>query len=154
VRPKQVLVLLAVLVVGIGSGFLLGRGGSAAPDVAQAAAQQPAAQASSEPSSPTRTVLLTVDDPGNPGYDVVLGVVDFPAGADTGNHNHPGIEVGYILEGRLEMRHEGRAPEILTAGGSFHNNAPHSAMNVGSEPAKLVAVWIVEKGKPMAEPVP
>jgi len=93
-------------------------------------------------------------DPANPEYEVVLGVVDFPPGADTGRHDHPGIEVGYILEGTLEMSHDGRVMELLPAGSSFHNDAPHRAVNPGSTPARLVAVWIVRKGMPMAEPVP
>jgi hypothetical protein len=44
---------------------------------------------------------------------------------------------------------------MLKAGDSFRN-APgvHNAKNTGTTPVKILAVYLVEKGKPLAEPVP
>ena len=43
-----------------------------------------------------------------------------------------------------------------TAGESFKNDSGgvHNAMNKGSKPVKILAVYLVEKGKPLAESVP
>jgi quercetin dioxygenase-like cupin family protein len=151
-------------VLAIGVGFALGRlggGGDAivaaetAPAIEGVASGEAAGVGgASPPQAISRTILMTVDDPAGPAHEVVMGVAEIPAGASSGMHTHPGIEVGYILEGTLVLHHEGREPETLSVGDSFHNDAPHDAINASDRPVRILAVWIVEKGKPMSEPVP
>jgi quercetin dioxygenase-like cupin family protein len=102
-----------------------------------------------------RTILLTTDAPSSSAYQVVQGVAEIPAGMSAGRHRHYGIEVGYVLQGSVELEHEGEPNRKLSAGEGFLN-APgiHNAKNTGKGPVKILAVYIVEKGKPLAEPVP
>jgi quercetin dioxygenase-like cupin family protein len=102
-----------------------------------------------------RTILLTTDSPANPAYQVVMGLAEIPPGASAGKHRHYGIEVGYVLEGTVELEHAGQPTLKLSAGEAFKNEAGvHNAKNTGKGPVKILAVYIVEKGKPLAEPVP
>src|SRR3982751_6819635 len=80
---------------------------------------------------------------------------EFAPGAAAGKHTHPGEELGYILEGTLEIAIDGQPPRTLKAGDTFFVPAgvAHDGKNVGSGPAKVLATYIVEKGKPVATPV-
>lgn len=86
--------------------------------------------------------------------EAVIVRVDLDAGALAGKHTHPGEEIAYILEGEAEMLIDGEAPRIVKAGESFVIPAgkAHDARNTGTVPLKLVGVYIVEKGKPLASP--
>ena len=102
-----------------------------------------------------RTILLRRDEPGSPTHEAVMGVAEIAPGAMAGKHRHPGIEIGYVLEGSVTLEHEGESPRVLKAGDSFNNGAGvHNARNTGKTPVKILAVYLVEKGKPIAEPVP
>jgi quercetin dioxygenase-like cupin family protein len=101
-----------------------------------------------------RTILLRTDDPGCGAYEAVLGIAELPPGSSSGKHRHPGVEIGYVLEGSIVLEHEGRPTATLKTGDSVKNDGVHSATNSGSQTAKVLAVYIVEKGKPVAEPVP
>lgn len=100
-----------------------------------------------------RTVLQQADL-SSPGREVVQAVADFEPRATPGRHTHPGEEIGYVLEGTFLVEQEGKAPVTLTAGGSFLIPAGtiHNATNTGSGPGKILATYIVEKGKPLATP--
>ena len=110
------------------------------------AAQQPAFK---------RTVLQQADL-SSPGREVVQAVADFEPKATPGRHTHPGEEIGYILEGTFLIEQEGKAAVTLKAGGTFLIPAGtvHNATNTGSAPGKILATYIVEKGKPLATPAP
>src|SRR3979409_2129610 len=102
-----------------------------------------------------RTILQRADDPGTAGYEAIMGVAEIPAGATSGKHRHHGIEVGYVLQGKGVLEHEGKQPLTPKQGKSFTNElGVHSARNIGKTPVKILAVYLVEKGKPLAEPVP
>jgi quercetin dioxygenase-like cupin family protein len=102
-----------------------------------------------------RTILLRTDDPGNPKYEAVMGIAEIAPGAMAGRHRHPGIEIGYVLEGSVTLEHEGGPAKTLNAGDAFKNEPGlHNAKNTGTTPVKILAVYLVEKGKPLAEPVP
>ena len=102
-----------------------------------------------------RTILLRTDEPGSKTHEAVMGVAEIAPGAMAGKHRHPGIEIGYILEGSVTLEHEGEPARMLKAGDPF-NNGPgvHNAKNIGTTPVKILAIYLVEKGKPLAEPVP
>ncbi len=82
-------------------------------------------------------------------------IAEFAPGMAAGKHTHPGEELGYVLEGTLLLEIEGEAPRTLKAGESFFVPAgrPHDGKNVGSGPAKVLATYVVETGKPVASPV-
>jgi quercetin dioxygenase-like cupin family protein len=101
-----------------------------------------------------RTVLQQADLSA-PGREVVQAVADFDAGATPGPHTHPGEEIGYVLDGTFLVEQNGKAPVTLTAGGSFLIPAGtvHNATNKGAGKGRILATYIVEKGKPLATPV-
>lgn len=102
-----------------------------------------------------RTILLRTDEPGSTTHEAVLGIAEIAPGAMAGRHRHPGIEIGYVLEGSVTLEHEGEPAKTLKPGDSFKNEPGlHNARNTGTTPVKILAIYLVEKGKPLAEPVP
>lgn len=101
----------------------------------------------------TRTVLQT-QDISAPGRDIVQARAEFVPGGAAGRHTHPGEEIGYILEGTLQLEIDGKPPVVLKAGDAFFVPAGvvHDGKNIGSVPAKVLATYVVEKGKPVASP--
>src|SRR3954451_10678391 len=103
----------------------------------------------------TRTVVGKADV-SVPGREAVVARVEVAPGARAGRHTHPGDEISYVLEGESELLVDGQPPRIVKAGESFVIPAGvvHDAHNAGSVPVKLVGVYVVEKGKPLASPAP
>jgi quercetin dioxygenase-like cupin family protein len=77
-------------------------------------------------------------------------------GAKAGRHTHPGDEISYVIEGTAQLLIDGQAPRTVKAGESFIIPAGvvHDAHNDSDAPIKLVGVYVVEKGKPLASPAP
>jgi quercetin dioxygenase-like cupin family protein len=100
-----------------------------------------------------RTPLQKLDVPGT-AYETVMGIAEIAPGASAGRHSHPGIEMGYVLEGQSVLLIDGQPEQHLVAGQSYRIEAGivHDAKNVGAGPAKVLAVYVVEKGKPLALP--
>ena len=90
-----------------------------------------------------------------PGRESVTAVAEFQPGATVGRHTHPGEEIGYILEGMVVIEQEGQQPVALGPGKTFFIPAGtiHNATNKTSKPARVLANYIVESGKPLATPV-
>lgn len=103
----------------------------------------------------TRT-LVGRADVSVPGREAVVARVEVAPGAKAGRHTHPGDEISYILEGETQLLIDGQPPRTVKAGESFVIPAGvvHDAHNTGNVPAKLVGVYVVEKGKPLASPAP
>jgi quercetin dioxygenase-like cupin family protein len=136
-RRRLVLAASALLVSGIGVGIAADR---------IALAQQPAIK---------RTILQRADDPGSTSYEAIMGISEIPPGGTSGKHRHHGVELAYVLDGSVVLQHEGQAPVTVKAGETIKNEAEvHVATNTGTKPVKILAVYLVEKGKPLAEPVP
>jgi quercetin dioxygenase-like cupin family protein len=110
------------------------------------AAQQPAFK---------RTVLQQADL-SVPGREVVSAVAEFEPRATPGMHTHFGEEIGYVIEGTFLVEQAGKPPVTLQAGGSFLIPAGtvHNATNTGAGKGRILATYIVEKGKPLATPAP
>lgn len=89
------------------------------------------------------------------GSEVVFATAELAVGASIRMHTHPGIEMGYVLEGELELLVNGQTGRRYKAGESFRVAAGtvHDARNSGAVPARVVGVWLIEKGKPLATPV-
>jgi quercetin dioxygenase-like cupin family protein len=101
-----------------------------------------------------RTPLQTVDFP--PGFNVVSAIAEITPGNCAGRHTHPGVESSYVLEGAILLKVEGKPDQTLKAGDSFQipANTPHDACTVPGQVFKVLANYIIEKGKPVASPAP
>ena len=100
-----------------------------------------------------RTVV-TKEDVSVPGREAVVARVELDPGAIAGRHSHPGDEISYVLEGEGELRIDGQQPRHVKAGDAFviPANTVHDALNTGKGTMRLVGVYVVEKGKPLATP--
>jgi len=87
-----------------------------------------------------------------PGREIVQVLTEIPAGVESGWHQHPGEEVGYILAGTVEMMIEGRPTLTLHAGDGFlmPPRTPHNALDVGPETGMMLSTYIVEIDEPLA----
>ena len=89
------------------------------------------------------------------GWETVQARVDFAPGAIAPRHVHAGDEIVYVLKGKLEYRLDGQPRATLNAGDVLFipKGKPHSAANVGLEPASELATYVVEKDKPLVVPI-
>jgi quercetin dioxygenase-like cupin family protein len=88
-------------------------------------------------------------------YEVITGIADIAPDVNIGRHTHPGGETGYVIEGELTLLVDGKPPLVLKAGDSYQVpfGVVHDARS-GKGATKVLAVYIVEKGKPLASPAP
>ena len=112
-----------------------------------------AASAQSPPATGLkRTILTRVDGP-SAGFETIVVEVEVDAGFFVARHTHPGIESSYIMQGGGVLMVDGQPDRTLKPGDAFQvpTATPHSLRN-GAGSTKLVANYIVEKGKPLATP--
>jgi len=100
-----------------------------------------------------RTPLQKLDFPA--GYNTITAIAEVPAGGAAGRHTHPGAETGYVLEGELELLIDGQPPMKIKAGESYQipEGAIHDA-KAGDKPFKVLGVYVVKAGEPLAKPAP
>ncbi|MDP9171170.1 MAG: cupin domain-containing protein [Acidobacteriota bacterium] len=105
---------------------------------------------------PIKRTVLQQKDLSMPGHEVVLARVEITPGSFAGRHTHPGEEISYILDGEGEILLEGQPPLKVKQGDSFiiPNGMRHDAHNTGAQPLRMVATYVIEKGKPLATPTP
>jgi quercetin dioxygenase-like cupin family protein len=101
-----------------------------------------------------RTPLQTVDFP--QGFNTLTAVVEISPGVCVGRHTHPGIETSYVMDGTAVLKVAGQPDRTLKGGDSFAVPAgtPHDACTTPDQPVKVLVVYVVEKGKPVATPAP
>ena len=101
----------------------------------------------------TRTIV-TKADVSVPGREAVIARVEVAPGGVAGWHTHPGDEISYVTDGEATLLVAGQPPRKVAAGEGFVIPAGtvHNAKNDGTVPTKLVGVYVVEKGKPLASP--
>jgi len=102
-----------------------------------------------------RTVLQQVEL-SVPGREAVMALGEFPAGSETGRHTHPGEEISFVEAGPFVLEIDGQPARTLKTGevfsvpaGTIHNG--HAATG-GT--AKIIATYVIEKGKPVSTPAP
>ena len=99
-----------------------------------------------------RTPLQKFDVPGT-GYETVIGIAEIVPNVLIGRHTHLGPESGYVLDGEMVLMVDGQPPLELKTGQSYKipPGAIHDAKS-GAKGAKVIATYVVEKGKPLATP--
>ena len=110
------------------------------------------ALASSAQAPAIKRTLLQRTDVGN-NQEAILGLAEIASGGSTGRHTHPGIETGYVLEGVTTLEIDGEPAKHMKAGDSYSIPAGrvHNATADGVN-ARVLATYVVEKGKPLASP--
>ena len=114
-----------------------------------------AATIQAQPPGLQRTVVQRADV-SVPGREAVIARAEIAPGARSGFHTHPGEEMAYVIEGEGELLVEGQPALNVKAGDGFVIPAgvKHDVRNTGTQSFKVVAVYLVEKGKPLASPAP
>lgn len=103
----------------------------------------------------TRTIV-TRGDVSVPNREAVIARVEVAPGGVAGWHTHPGDEISYVIEGEATLLIAGQPPRKVPAGAGFVIPAGvvHNARNDGATATKLVGIYVVEKGQPLASPAP
>lgn len=131
-KSKRAGILAVVVAFGIAGGLILN-------------AQQPP--------QVKRTVVMKKDMT-IPGREAVMVYVELPPGAAEGRHTHFAEVYAFVLEGAISLETEGNPTLALKAGDVFQYlpGQVHQVINNGSVTAKLAAVFVAEKGKPLTTP--
>jgi quercetin dioxygenase-like cupin family protein len=110
------------------------------------------AQQTSQAQAIKRTILQKSDVPGT-NYETVFGIAELAPNADVAAHSHPGTESGYLIEGSLTLKVKDQPTREVKAGDSVFIPAgvAHGG-RAGPNGAKVLAAWVVEKGKPLSSP--
>ena len=106
-----------------------------------------------QPPQVKRNIVLK-QDMTIPGREAVMAIVELPPGSAEGRHTHPAEVYAFVQEGTISLETEGNPTVTLKAGDVFHIKPGqiHQAINEGSVTAKLAAVFVAEKGKPLTTP--
>jgi quercetin dioxygenase-like cupin family protein len=101
-----------------------------------------------------RTPLQKSDFP--EGYSIVTVSAELAPGASAGRHTHPGAEIGYVLDGEVDLIVQDQETKHLKAGDSWQiaPGVPHDAKVIGDKPLKFIGIYVVDKTKPLASPAP
>lgn len=96
-------------------------------------------------------VIVGKGDVSVPGREALISRLEAMPGFKAGRHTHPGDEMTYVMEGEITLIIDGEPPRQVKAGEAFVVPAGvvHDAHNNTSGLIKLVAVHVVEKGKPL-----
>jgi quercetin dioxygenase-like cupin family protein len=94
------------------------------------------------------------------GWQMTATEITIPPGAPPGRkHRHPGIVIGYVLEGQYSFAVNDQAPKVINAGQMFFESfdAPgevHSTSGNASatQPVKFLAIVFTKKGDPVTIP--
>ena len=107
------------------------------------------------PATFKRTVLQQ-GDLSAPGREAVMALAEIQPNGASGRHTHPGEEIAYVLAGPVVLEMDGKPARTLQTGEAFLIPAGtiHNAKNAGTGLAKVVATYVIEKGKPVATPAP
>ena len=101
----------------------------------------------------TRTIV-TKGDVSVPNREAVIARVEIAPGGVAGWHTHPGDEISYVTDGEATLMIAGQSPRKVSAGEGFVIPAGvvHNARNDSAAVTRIVGVYVVEKGKPLASP--
>ena len=100
-----------------------------------------------------RNILQRTDVPGT-NLELIYANLEIAPNFRAGRHSHPGVVMTQIVDGEFWIQFDGQPEQILRNGESL--TLPDRAVhNEGAtdKGAKLVVVYVVEKGKPLVSPV-
>lgn len=100
-------------------------------------------------SGPTKTVVgEDVRYPGGLPAEVTAAVVTLPPGKATGWHRHGVPLFGYILSGQLQVDYGDKGIRTYAAGDGLMEGMDqrHQGVNTGSEPVRLLVVYMGAHG--------
>ena len=100
----------------------------------------------------TRTILETFNVPDSK-YETVIMLVELAPQVNTGLHTHPGFDAAYCVEGDLTVLERDQPGKPIEDGQSWHvrPGVVHE-VKAGDRTTKVLAMYVVEKGKPLATP--
>jgi quercetin dioxygenase-like cupin family protein len=114
------------------------------------------AQQTSAPlaSAPIKRIPLQKSDVPGTDMEAITGIAEIAPNVNIGRHSHFGIETGYVLEGEFTMLIDGQPPRPMKTGDSY--TIPAGAIHDvrSGTTVRVIATYIVEKGKPLATPAP
>jgi quercetin dioxygenase-like cupin family protein len=117
-------------------------------------AQQPAPPAATQAAPGIkRTILQRADVPGT-NLETIVALVEVAANFKAGRHTHPGQAIGYVQEGEFFMTFDGQPEKTLKPGDSLV--VPKGTVHdegTKDKSARIIAVYVLEKGQPIATPV-
>jgi quercetin dioxygenase-like cupin family protein len=87
------------------------------------------------------------------GYDAVVAELNFGPGVSGREHRHPGVVVGYVVDGQMKTAVNHETAQIVPAGGTFFEptGVLHSTFGSASSetPVRIVAFLVVPRGSPL-----
>ncbi|MED5816384.1 cupin domain-containing protein [Mycolicibacterium sp. 050232] len=121
-----------------------------AASVAAATLTAPAALADDPTAGVSRTELQRSAAP-TPGFEIIQTRFEIPVGKESGRHSHPGPEVGYIVQGDVDMVFDDRPTQHLHSGDPFLIPAGvvHNARNVGTVRTLMLSTYVVPVDQPL-----
>jgi quercetin dioxygenase-like cupin family protein len=103
------------------------------------------------------TPLMTKELAGLAGKEGVMITVEYAPGMSSTAHRHNAHTFVYVLEGSMVMQVKGGKEVTLGPGGTFYESPDdiHAVSKNASatKPAKLLVVFVKEKGAPASVPV-
>ena len=86
---------------------------------------------------------------------VRLQSITIPAHEGNNFHRHPGDQWSAVQEGEVTLTVQGQAPRTLKVGDSAYipRGTIHRNQNLTDKPARTIELNIVDKDKPLLEPV-
>jgi quercetin dioxygenase-like cupin family protein len=105
--------------------------------------------------NPNVNVYYTTPLENDPSRFVRLQSVIIPAGQGNNFHRHPGDQWSAVQEGEVTLTIHGQAPRTLKVGDSVYipRGTVHRNQNLTDKPARTIELNIMDKDKPMVEPV-
>jgi quercetin dioxygenase-like cupin family protein len=86
-------------------------------------------------------------------YETVIMHVEIAPQVNSGLRTHPGFDAAYLVDGDFTVLERGQQAKPIRAGQSWHvrPGVVHE-VKAGDRAAKVLAMYVVEKGKPLATP--
>jgi quercetin dioxygenase-like cupin family protein len=113
--------------------------------------------APSTSSAVSRVELMRREIPGTSDREAVMFLISAPPGAAAPVHTHPGIGIGYVLEGVYESQYQGEELKRFTAGEPIYDleQTPHLVARNGStsKSLRLIMTFVLKKGEPTILPL-
>ena len=112
---------------------------------------------SQEPTPPRQTIrYFTTPLEKDPTRQVEMVSITVPPGAGNEFHRHPGDQWTAVQEGEVTFTIKGQPPVVLKAGEANYvaRGIVHRQQNLSDKAARYIVINILDKGKPVAEPVP